>query len=112
MQTQRQIQRLRDPNPMVDVPDQDSAKNPQTFENLFLQTRAMLGNRTGQPTSIHLPGDHVIGALRRVRAQDPEAQYCGGPGEGGGQRQPPCEAGDAGNCFIRVYIPSKTRTYF
>jgi len=43
-QKHRQIQRLGDPNPMEDAPDQDSAQIPQTKNEFFcLPTRAILG---------------------------------------------------------------------
>jgi len=37
------IRRLRDPNPMENVPDQDSAKSQENKLNLILLTQAILG---------------------------------------------------------------------
>ena len=45
LQTQkhRQIRRLRNPNPMEDIPDQDSAKNVQRNWNCIFRFRAIVG---------------------------------------------------------------------
>ena len=56
LQTQkhRQIRRLRDPNPMEDVPDQDSANIPERKIRAYFAYPSKTGLKSGQGSYLHL----------------------------------------------------------
>ena len=59
MQQHRLSRRLRDLNPINDVPDKDSAKNPEIKVNLSLLTRAILGKQKHWPEGLTALGAAV-----------------------------------------------------